>query len=372
MTTAKSISKELIDVLVCPKCKGDLALEDDVDSHDHVLYCHRCEEAYPVHDGIAVMLPAELRTRENAGIADKACSVKQANIDYYVNREKERDKWVRHVPKIYALPRILDFVFKYLDNPKMKVLDAGGGVGYFSSHLHSHGIQPFCFDISIDCIQAASEYHGSLRNSFVADAENLPLRSNSFDGVCFFPSLHHLPNPLQGLREAYRVLKFGGKVTLVEPNARIDGIVHFLVMVVKLLMRPKLAAKDLTLACKKAAARIANKPRIEYQDIEYELDDYGRWIQVGETDQEISLPYLLKLSRISGFKVLDVKTQQIAIAFAQLLSRGISYKAWGRLERLDKLFLERLPPLNKYGDMMLVALIKQPPGTNAQKLDTRC
>ncbi len=47
-----AISKELLDILVCPKCKGDIILLED----ETGLVCPACRLKYPVRDGIPVML----------------------------------------------------------------------------------------------------------------------------------------------------------------------------------------------------------------------------------------------------------------------------------------------------------------------------
>jgi uncharacterized protein YbaR (Trm112 family) len=46
------ISKELLDILVCPKCKGNLELEKDQSG----LICNACNLKYPIIDDIPVML----------------------------------------------------------------------------------------------------------------------------------------------------------------------------------------------------------------------------------------------------------------------------------------------------------------------------
>ncbi|MBI4389492.1 MAG: Trm112 family protein [Nitrospinae bacterium] len=47
-----SIDKELLDILACPKCKGDLALSSNEDG----LICHSCKLKYPIKDDIPIML----------------------------------------------------------------------------------------------------------------------------------------------------------------------------------------------------------------------------------------------------------------------------------------------------------------------------
>jgi len=46
------ITKELLDILACPKCKGDIHLNDKSDG----LVCDACKLMYPIKDDIPVML----------------------------------------------------------------------------------------------------------------------------------------------------------------------------------------------------------------------------------------------------------------------------------------------------------------------------
>jgi uncharacterized protein YbaR (Trm112 family) len=46
------ISKELLDILACPKCKGDIHLNEAGDG----LVCEACRLMYPIKDDIPVML----------------------------------------------------------------------------------------------------------------------------------------------------------------------------------------------------------------------------------------------------------------------------------------------------------------------------
>ncbi len=50
-----ALSKELLEVLVCPQCHGDLALTEAQDG----LLCSACRLLYPVRDDIPVMLIEE-------------------------------------------------------------------------------------------------------------------------------------------------------------------------------------------------------------------------------------------------------------------------------------------------------------------------
>jgi uncharacterized protein len=46
------ISQELLDILACPKCKGEIRLNENGDG----LICDACRLMYPIKDDIPVML----------------------------------------------------------------------------------------------------------------------------------------------------------------------------------------------------------------------------------------------------------------------------------------------------------------------------
>ncbi len=47
-----AIDKELLDILACPKCKGELQLETD----ESGLICQACRLKYPIEEDIPIML----------------------------------------------------------------------------------------------------------------------------------------------------------------------------------------------------------------------------------------------------------------------------------------------------------------------------
>ena len=47
-----AIDKELLDIMACPKCKGEIYLNDKGDG----LICDACKLMYPIKDDIPVML----------------------------------------------------------------------------------------------------------------------------------------------------------------------------------------------------------------------------------------------------------------------------------------------------------------------------
>ena len=55
-----AISKELLEILVCPVDKADLELKQNPDG----LKCVQCKRVYPIRDDIPVMLVDEARIEE--------------------------------------------------------------------------------------------------------------------------------------------------------------------------------------------------------------------------------------------------------------------------------------------------------------------
>lgn len=52
------MDKTLVEILACPLCKGEVRLNKD----HRELVCRPCGLAYPVRDGIPVMMEVEART----------------------------------------------------------------------------------------------------------------------------------------------------------------------------------------------------------------------------------------------------------------------------------------------------------------------
>ena len=52
-----NVPAELLEILVCPKCRGELEYRAEPES----LVCHACRLIYPVEDGIPIMLIDEAK-----------------------------------------------------------------------------------------------------------------------------------------------------------------------------------------------------------------------------------------------------------------------------------------------------------------------
>lgn len=65
--------RDLMDILACPLCKGELTLtataESDGEVLEGTLRCAACGEQYPISDGIPNLLPPDLRREMEAEAA---------------------------------------------------------------------------------------------------------------------------------------------------------------------------------------------------------------------------------------------------------------------------------------------------------------
>ncbi|MCG6911748.1 MAG: Trm112 family protein [Deltaproteobacteria bacterium] len=53
-----ALSSELLDILACPKCKGDIHLNEKEDG----LVCEKCRLVYEIREGIPIMLIDEAKS----------------------------------------------------------------------------------------------------------------------------------------------------------------------------------------------------------------------------------------------------------------------------------------------------------------------
>ncbi len=68
------IDSRLLEILVCPLSHAPLALRPASEGHGDELWCAASGLAYPIHDGIPVMLPEEAREltpEERASLAKR-------------------------------------------------------------------------------------------------------------------------------------------------------------------------------------------------------------------------------------------------------------------------------------------------------------
>lgn len=103
--------------------------------------------------------------------------------------------------------------------PGRKFLDVGCGSGdltRFASKVRAR--VSIGIDIATSIVRYARNESNRRAEFTVADAQNLPFKNNQFDTILCTEVLEHIPNPMNTLKELYRVLNANGTVIITTPN----------------------------------------------------------------------------------------------------------------------------------------------------------
>ncbi len=116
---------------------------------------------------------------------------------------------------------------------KGDLLDIGGGTGRVVKALDGLVGWRLIADISASMLKQAKNSEGVI--PVRALAEYLPFPNAHFEIVLMVDSYHHLLNQQEALKEAWRVLRPGGKLIIEEPDIR-HPLVKGVALVEKLLL----------------------------------------------------------------------------------------------------------------------------------------
>lgn len=100
-----------------------------------------------------------------------------------------------------------------------KILDIGCGSGVIAKEFAKKGGEIYGFDLSSRAVEYARSRNIRNTNFILADAHNIPFKSNYFDVVVGCEVIEHLLEPDRMIAEIARVLKNGGRLLLFTPNS---------------------------------------------------------------------------------------------------------------------------------------------------------
>lgn len=128
-------------------------------------------------------------------------------------------KYLKVAPLSHALWRSVEAqeLAKYkLEKP---ILDIGCGFGEFGGIFFPSSVEVGIDINKKEILQAAAT--GKYRKTVAVDARKLPFPDNSFGTIISISTLEHIPNNYKVFKEAYRVLKPGGKFIITVPTSQL-------------------------------------------------------------------------------------------------------------------------------------------------------
>jgi ArsR family transcriptional regulator len=104
--------------------------------------------------------------------------------------------------------------------PPMVIADLGAGEGVFALLLAQRATKVIAVDSSAKMIEVGSaqvQRHGLKNVEFrLGDIEEVPIDDSTVDLVFFSQSLHHALHPERAIHEAWRILRPGGRVMILD------------------------------------------------------------------------------------------------------------------------------------------------------------
>ena len=102
--------------------------------------------------------------------------------------------------------------------PEMVVADIGAGTGYMTAGLAPLVKKVYVVDASAEMLEIARRNLAGFDNLVfeLADGLTLPLPDASLDAIFANMYLHHIPQPLEAIREMVRALRPGGRLVITD------------------------------------------------------------------------------------------------------------------------------------------------------------
>jgi SAM-dependent methyltransferase/uncharacterized protein YbaR (Trm112 family) len=215
---------EMTSYLACPKCRGTLS------QGAGFLACPSCARQYPIIEGIPQFdLPTSAETGNGAeggkdlrrNYWDNGWKARFQGDHAFQNELRTRSDWSAYLEReIQVLGERRHVMVVEANRATVQdkvVLDIGCGSGTSGALFGYLGAHYIGVDHSRHAAaHALRNLQGAGGDGFTAqgNAEALPIRDASVDVVYTNGVLHHTPNFLTAVDEAYRVLKPGGRAII--------------------------------------------------------------------------------------------------------------------------------------------------------------
>jgi SAM-dependent methyltransferase len=191
--------------LICPKCKADLTVRNEI------YCCDNCNRSYKKDGSIINFL-----TRELPDEFKKEIEWYSPNEQIVFNTYGSKSHELAH---ILARNKIKNTLLKLGAGNDSNVLCIAVGSGEEIPYIMNITKNIYGIDISKDILEETTLKYNI--KAYQAEADALPFKSGVFDFVIVSAFIHHiayLKNGEQYFSEFNRVLKLGGAIIVIEPN----------------------------------------------------------------------------------------------------------------------------------------------------------
>ncbi len=206
----------------------------------HLALLRKAQLVHDRRDGkksfysLARDLPASVAGIVDAALAASAREPKSAADQRSLQRiiEKRRQKAEQHFNLVadrlgrnYCPGRSWEAIGQmlFLLTPRVRIADLGAGDGTLSRLLARQAESVHCVDNSPRMVQVgralAKKEHLRNLTYILGNIEKVPLPDRSIDLALLSQALHHAENPRLALAEAFRILKPGGRLLILDLRA---------------------------------------------------------------------------------------------------------------------------------------------------------
>lgn len=206
----------------------------------HLALLRKAQLVHDRRDGkksfysLARDLPVSVAGIVDAALAASAREPKSAADQRSLQRivEKRRQKAEQHFNLVadrlgrnYCPGRSWEAIGQmlFLLTPRVRIADLGAGDGTLSRLLARQAESVHCVDNSPRMVQVgralAKKEHLRNLTYVLGNIEKVPLPDRSIDLALLSQALHHAENPRQALAEAFRILKPGGRLLILDLRA---------------------------------------------------------------------------------------------------------------------------------------------------------
>ncbi|MEW6571705.1 MAG: methyltransferase domain-containing protein [Nitrospirota bacterium] len=208
-----------LDLLCCPHCRQPLSLESKKENgiiHEGTLRCTGCDQAYPVHTGIARFTTSSRLSGPNREFA-KAYD----RISHIYDSVLAKAYLSRHFWPSRGEEKARGEVIERLElADRRRVLETGIGTGDNIPHIfrRGQGIKVYGVDISGGMLRQCAKNlkkWGCDAELFLGNAEKLPFRDESFEAVFHVGGVNFFTDRRKAIEEMIRVARAGTRIVIV-------------------------------------------------------------------------------------------------------------------------------------------------------------